>query len=183
MKAWQTEPLYVDPEFASLTDVQPMLEKIRAAKVPVYVAVLPTGEWFLEKGDTGLLAGWLATANDKPGVYIVMEGSTTHGVEHEIAASAPGQSWAEDSDQPMSSQLGDYLDDVRADDRYDAEPARTTPYKPRAEPEPEPERFTPGKAIGNGLGGGMLGLVGGAILAGVVLAAAALVGGRRGGRS
>lgn len=181
VRAWQTQPLYVDPDFASLADVQPMLEQIRSAKVPVYVAVVPTGEWFLENGDTELLAGWLAATNKKPGIYIVMDRYTTHGVEHEIAAYASGQSWAKDSDQTMSSQLADYLADVRVDDRYDPKPARTTPYKPRPVRESEPERFTVGKAIGNGLGGGLLGLTGGVILAGMVLGASALVG--RGGRS
>lgn len=179
VRAWKIQPVYVDPEFASLADVQPMLEQIRSAKVPVYVAVVPTGEWFLEKDDPELLAGWLANANDKPGIYLVMDGYSTRGAEHRIAAYAPGSSWAKDPDQTMSSRLADYLADVRVDDRYDAKPARTTPYVPGPEPERKPERFTVGKAIGNGLGGAALGLTGGAILAGVVLGAAALVGGRR----
>ena len=126
-----------------------------------------------------MLAGWLANANDKPGIYLVMDGYSTRGAEHRIAAYAPGSSWAKDPDQTMSSRLADYLADVRVDDRYDAKPARTTPYVPGPEPERKPERFTVGKAIGNGLGGAALGLTGGAILAGVVLGAAALVGGRR----
>nr|WP_202886050.1 hypothetical protein [Kribbella sandramycini] len=181
VQAWKTEPLYVDPEFAAVADVQPMLEVIRGAKVPVYVAVAPTGEWFAEKGDAALLAGWLAHANAKPGLYVVMDRNITSGVEHELAAYAPGRAWARDSDQALSAQLSEYLADVRVGDRYDAEPARTTPYKREPRPEPEPERFTIGKAIGNGVGGGVLGLLGGALLAGVVVAVAALTG--RGGKS
>jgi predicted lipid-binding transport protein (Tim44 family) len=76
-----------------------------------------------------------------------------------------------------------YLDDVKVGDRYEAEPARTTPLPPREDRPSEPERFTVGKAIGNGVGGALIGLLGGALLAGVVLGVAALVARRVGGRS
>jgi hypothetical protein len=144
----------------------------------VYVAVVPTGEWFQEKDDPALLAGWLAAAHQKPGLYVVMDGDTTYGVEHEIAAWAPESSWAE-SKQPMAGQLAAYLDDVVANEQYEAEPARTEPTPP--EPETSAPEFTVGQAIRNGFGGGVLGLLGGALLAGVVLGVAALVARRRGG--
>ena len=45
-----------------------MLAAIRSSTgCPMFVAVVPTGEWFQEKGDAMLLAGWLAAANNKPG--------------------------------------------------------------------------------------------------------------------
>ncbi|MFK4083056.1 hypothetical protein ACI2LF_03040 [Kribbella sp. NPDC020789] len=183
VRAWATEPLYVDPEFAAIADEEPMLTAIRAAKVPTFVAVVPTGEWFQEKGDADLLAGWLAAANGKPGLYVVMDGSTTHAVEHQLAASAAGRTWAKDLKQPLSSQLSDYLAEVRVGDRYTAKPARTTPYRPEPRPPVEPERFTVGKAIGVGFAGGLVGMIGGGLLAGVVVAVAAVVSGGRGGKS
>lgn len=183
VRAWATEPLYVDPEFSGAADKDPMLAAIRASKVPTFVAVVPTGKWFQEKGDTDLLAGWLAVANGKPGLYIVMEGTTMHAVEHQLAASAVGRTWARDSKQPLSGQLSDYLAEVRVGDQYKPKPARITPYQPKPRPEVEPERFTVGKAIGNGIGGGLLGLLGGGLLAGVVIAVAAVVSGGRGGKS
>jgi hypothetical protein len=181
--AWATQPLYVDPDFGSLVDATQsaeMLREIERAPVPVYVAVVPTGEWFREKGDTALLAGWLAASHRSPGLYLVMDGYTTYGVEHEIEAWAPSSSYGE-ARQSMSGQLADYLKDVKADDRYDAKPARTEPTQPYPESPSEPERFTVGKAIGNGVGGGVIGLLGGAVLAGIVVAVAASVGRRRGG--
>lgn len=182
IEVWATTPLYVDPDYTSLADNDPVLAEIRSAPVAVYVAVVPTGTWFQEKGDPELLAGWLANANAKPGVYVVMDGDSVHGVAHQIHANAAGRTWAS-SEQPMSSQLSDFLDGLKLDDRYDAEPARTTPRPPRPDVEPEPERFTTSDAIRSGLGGGMLGMLGGALLAGVVLGVAALVAPRRGGRS
>ncbi|MFF1818627.1 hypothetical protein ACFVWG_15095 [Kribbella sp. NPDC058245] len=179
-KAWVSTPLYVDPDYSA--DTEQMLQVIRSAPVPVYVAVVPTGTWFQEKGDTALLAGWLAQANGKPGVYVVMDENTTYGVAHELHAYA-SQSAYSTGKQPMSGQLSDYLDTVKVNDRYDAEPARTTPLPPKAPYRSEPDRFTVGDALGSGFGAGVLGLLGGAILAGVVLGVAALVAPRRGGRS
>ncbi|MFI6680520.1 hypothetical protein [Kribbella sp. NPDC050470] len=181
--AWATQPLYVDQDFASVVDASQsaeLLRAIEAAPVPVYVAVVPTGEWFEEEGDTELLAGRLAAAHGKPGLYVVMDSNTTHGVEHEIAAWAPSSDYAK-AKQSMGSQLSDYLADVKKDDRYEARPARTQPLPPRPETTSEPERFTVGAAIGNGIGGVVLGLMGGALLAGVVLAIAATVARRPGG--
>ncbi|MFG1816431.1 hypothetical protein ACGFIF_21930 [Kribbella sp. NPDC049174] len=181
--AWATQPLYVDPDYTSLVDAPQsaeLLREIEAAPVPVFVAVVPTGEWFQEEGDTELLAGWLAASNDKPGLYVVMDGNTTYGVEHEIAAWVPSSSYAK-ARQSMSGQLGDYLEDLKTDERYDPKPARTEPTQPYPESPSEPERFTVGKAIGNGIGGGVVGMLGGALLAGIVLAVAAGVGRRRGG--
>ncbi|WP_433163510.1 hypothetical protein [Kribbella sp. CA-247076] len=181
--AWSSRPLYVDPDYTSLVDETQTAEMLRAmssVQVPVYVAVVPTGDWFPEEGDTALLAGRLAAANGKPGVYVVMDGSTTYGVEHEVKVYAPSSSYAE-AKQSMGSQLTDYLADVKVDDRYEAKPARTEPLPPRPESTSEPDRFTTRDAIGNGLGGGVLGLMGGALLAGVVLAVAAMVARRSGG--
>jgi hypothetical protein len=181
--AWARQPLYVDPDYASLVDTTQAAELLRvieAAPVPVYVAVVPTGDWFQEEGDTALLAGWLAASNGKPGLYVVMNGDTTYGVEHEIAARAPASDYAE-AKQPMAGQLADYLEDVHADDRYEAKPARTEPTPPDPETTSAPDRFTVRDAIGNGVGGGILGLIGGALLAGVVLGVAALVARRHGG--
>jgi hypothetical protein len=169
--AWQTQPLYVDPDHASRVDTTELLRTIEGAPVPVYVAVVPTGEWFPEKGDTALLGGWLAAANDKPGLYVVMDGDRTYGVEHEIAARGPGYTWA-NAKETMSSQLAEYLGELEVADRYTKKPARTEPLPPRPERTYPPERFTVGKAIGNGLGGAALGLMGGALLAGVVLVVA-----------
>jgi hypothetical protein len=181
--AWATQPLYVDPDYASVVDATQsaeLLREIEGAPVPVFVAVVPTGEWFLEEGDTALLAGRLAASNGKPGLYLVMDGNTTYGVEHEIAAWAPSSSYAK-ARQSMSGQLSDYLDDLKVDDRYDPKPARTEPTQPYPESPSEPERFTVGKAIGNGVGGGVIGLLGGALLAGIVVAVAASVSRRSGG--
>lgn len=181
--AWATQPLYVDPDYASLVDAEQtaeLLREIEAAPVPVYVAVIPTGEWFPEKGDTALLAGWLAAAHQKPGLYVVMDGDMTYGVEHNIAAWTIDRMLAE-AREPMSSQLSAFLGKVKVGDKYSAKPARTEPYPPRQEPTYPEERFTLGKAIGNGAGGAVLGLMGGSLLAGVVLGVAALVARRRGG--
>jgi hypothetical protein len=179
--AWARQPLYVDPDYTSVVDASQLLGEIGSAPVPVYVAVVPTGDWFPEQGDTELLAGRLAAANGKPGLYVVMDGDATYGVEHEIAAWAPVSSWAE-AKQSMSSQLAEYLDKVEPDDeRYDPRPARTEPTPPRTETSSPEERFTVGMAIRNGLGGGVLGLVVGASLAALVLGVAALVARRRGG--
>jgi len=180
--AWSTGPLYVDPDFASIVDEAPLLQAIATAKVRVYVAVVPTGKWFPEQGDTALLAGWLAAGNHQPGLYVVMDGDTTYGVAHEIAARAASSTWAEPK-QAMSGQLSDYLGELRVGDRYQPEPARTEPLPPEPERTYPKERFTVGKAIGNGAGGGVLGLLGGALLAGLVLGVAAIVAGRREGRS
>ncbi|MFI5729735.1 hypothetical protein ACIA49_06390 [Kribbella sp. NPDC051587] len=181
-KAWASSPLSVDPDYASVADTEAMLGEIRSAPVPVYVAVVPTGTWFQEKGDTALLAGWLAQANGKPGVYVVMDENTTYGVAHELHAYVSRSTYSTGK-QPMSGQLSDYLDTVKVNDRYDAEPARTTPLPPETPYRSEPDRFTVGDALRNGFGAGVLGLMGGAILAGVVLGVAALVAPKRGGRS
>ena len=178
--AWKSGPLSVDPDF--VVDSNQMLQVIEAAPVPVDVAVVPTGRWFQEQGDTTLLAGWLAASNGKPGVYVVMDGDTSYGVAHEIAAYAPDSTLA-DPDQPMSSQLADYLGEVKVSDRYDARPARTEPDPPIPASSYPEERFTVWKAIGSGAGGGVLGLLGGALLAGIVLGVAAIVAGRREGNT
>jgi hypothetical protein len=181
--AWATQPLYVDPDYTSLVDATQsaeLLRKIEDAPVPVFVAVVPTGEWFREQDDKALLAGWLAAANAKPGLYLVMDGNTTYGVEHEIAAWGPSYTYAQ-AKQSLSGQVADYLAEVKVDDRYKAKPARTEPTTPDPESASEPERFTVGKAIGNGVGGSVLGLLGGALLAGIVVAIAASVGRRHGG--
>lgn len=178
--AWATEPLYVDPDYASIVESAELRREIAAAPVPVYVAVVPTGAWFQEEGDAALLAGWLAAANGKPGLYVVMNGDTTYGIEHEIKAWAPDSTWAE-ARQSMTDQLAEYLDEVKADDRYEAKPARTSPTPVMPETSSSDERFTVGKAIGNGVGGAVLGLVCGSSLAGLVLGVAKWAARRRGG--
>jgi hypothetical protein len=178
--AWAKHGLYVDPDFTSIADGNEMLRVISAAKMPVFVAVVPTGEWFPEEGDASLLAGRLAAANGKPGVYVVMDGDTTYGVAHELAAYAPDSTWRE-KDETLSAQLSDYLGNVRLDARYSPEPARTSPEPTEPEPTYPDEKFTVGKAIGNGLGGGVLGMIGGGILAGIVLIVAAVAARRRKG--
>jgi hypothetical protein len=127
-----------------------------------------------------MLAGWLATANGKPGLYLVIEDYGITGVEHLLRAYGPDHTYG-DSDEKPARRLATYLDAVKVSDRYDADPARTTPLPPREEREYPPERFTVGKAIGNGVGGGVIGLMCGALLAGLVLGLAAQVA-RRGGR-
>lgn len=176
VETWQYKPLYVDPQYSSLVGSQEaqVIHRLRAFGVPVYVAAMPTGTWFQEKGDTELLAGWLAAANGKPGIYLVMDDSNTTGVAHEVHVWGPRSTWAE-ADESLDDQLATYLDSVKVDDMYEAEPARTDPLPPIPERTSSRERFTVGKAIGNGVGGGVLGLVGGAILAGLVLGVAALV--------
>jgi hypothetical protein len=182
--AWAHNGLYVDPDFASVADSNELLSVIKAAKVPVYVAVVPTGHWFPEAGDEPLLAGRLAAANGKPGLYVVMDGYTVWGAVHELRADAPGTSYSTDLHAPLSKQLGEYLDRLRVDDRYEPEPARTTPYPPD-DPDPSypDEKFTLGKAIGNGLGAGVLGLLGGLVLGLIVLGIALGVARQRKGRS
>jgi hypothetical protein len=180
--AWAKQRLYVDPDFSSVADSNEIARVIAGSKVPVYVAVVPTGEWFPERGDEALLAGRLAVANGKPGVYVVMDGYSTFGVAHEFAAYAPDSNWPA-KEEPLSGQLAEYLAEVKVDDRYPAEAARTTPYPERPESSYPEERFTVGKAIGNGLGGGALGLIGGGILGGIVLGVAAMVARRREGRA
>ncbi|MGC4937126.1 hypothetical protein [Kribbella sp. DT2] len=182
---WKEQPVYVDPQYAEevgAAQVEKMLARIATAPVPVYVAVVPTGSWFQEKGDTALLAGWMAVANGKPGMYLVVDDSITYGVDHLIKASGPGRVYGKSAKDP-AAQLSEYLDGIRTSDRYEAEPARTTPLPPREDRTYPPEKFTVGKAISNGLGGAMLGLMGGALLAGLVLGMAALVARRGGGRS
>lgn len=181
--AWTTTTVYVDPQYTSLVgdQVQPMVERIQKAELPVFVAVLPTGTWFQEKGDTELLAGWLATANGKPGIYLVMDGNTTYGAEHLVRTDDPGHTYST-SKESMAQQLSEYLDAVRVRDRWEPSAARTEPLPPREKPTYTPERFTTGDAIGNGVGGLFLGLFGGALLAVCVLGLAALVAPRGGGR-
>ncbi|GAB3828225.1 hypothetical protein [Kribbella italica] len=183
--AWKDQPVYVDPQYAEEVDaaqVEKMVARIATSPVPVFVAVVPSGAWFQEKGDEALLAGWMAAANGKPGMYLVIGDSVTTGVDHLVKASGPGRVYGTSAKDP-SAQVIEYVDKIRLSERYEAEPARTTPLPPREERRSEPERFTVGKAIGNGLGGAMLGLMGGAVLAGVVLGVAALVARRGGGRS
>jgi hypothetical protein len=164
-------------------DTKGVVERLASAKVPVYVALVPTGTWFQEKGDTVRLAGWLAVSNGKPGLYLVVDDYTVIGAAHLIGARAFGSTYAT-KDESVAGQIGDYLDGVRFSDRYD-EPARTTalPPKPERSYEGDDDRFTVKSAIGNSLGGLTLGLLGGALLAVPVLGLAALVAHRRGGRS
>ncbi len=183
--AWKEQPVYVDPQYAEEVDtaqVEAIRARIATAPVPIFVAVLPTGAWFQEKGDTALLAGWLAAANGKPGMYLVVDDSITFGVDHLVKASGPGRVYGSSS-KDAAGQINEYVDGIRLSDRYEAEPARTTVRPPREARDPEPEPFTAGKAISNGLGGVMLGLLGGSMLAGLVLGMAALVARRGGGRS
>ncbi|GAB2557923.1 hypothetical protein [Kribbella endophytica] len=183
--AWKDQPVYVDPQYSEEVDaaqVEKMVARIATSPVPVFVAVVPAGAWYQEKGDTALLAGWLAAANGKPGMYLVIDDSITTGVDHLVKAGGPGKVYGTSAKDP-SAQISEYVDKIRLSDRYDAEPARTTPLPPREDRHSEPEPFTVGKAIGNGLGGATLGLLGGSMLAGVVLGVAALVARRGGGRS
>ncbi|NEA36107.1 hypothetical protein [Streptomyces sp. SID13031] len=179
--AWKSTPLYVDPQYGSM-DTKGVVERLASAEVPVYVAVLPTGAWFQEKGDTVRLAGWLAVSNGKPGLYLVVDDSTVIGATHLIAASSPGTTYAA-RDESLAGQVGDYLDATTVNDRYEKKPARTAARPPTSEPSYERDnRFTAKSAIGNSLGGLTLGLLGGAILATPVLGLAALIAHRRGGR-
>ena len=182
--AWKNGPVYVDPQYTLLVgdQVQPLIERIRQAELPVYVAVLPSGTWFQEKGDTELLAGWLANANGKPGIYLVMDGDSTYGAEHLVRADGIGHTYSTARDETLTQQLSEYLEAVRVRDRYEPKAARTEPNPPREERTYPREPFTVGKAIGNGIGGLMLGLMGGGLLAGCVLGLAALVARRGGGR-
>jgi hypothetical protein len=173
-KAWATHGLYVDPDFVSIADGNEMLRAIGRAKVPVFVAVVPTGHWFPEQGDPNLLAGRLAAANGKPGVYVVMDGFSSYGAVNQLAAYAPDTTYST-KDEQLSAQLADYLAEVKLDDDYPAEAARTEPLPTEPESTEPEERFTVRKAIGNGAGGGLVGLIGGFILGGIVLIVAALV--------
>jgi hypothetical protein len=179
--AWAQQNLYVDPDFTSVADRNETLQVISNAKVPVFVAVVPTGDWFPEQGDTTLLAGRLAAANGKPGVYVVMDGDRSYGVAHQIAAYAPDWTYA-DGEQALSSQLSEYLDGLR-ERRSTPTPARTEPLPPEPEDSAPVEKFTAGKAIGNGLAGAVLGLMGGGLLGGIVLIVAAFARPRRKGRT
>ncbi|MFD7152994.1 hypothetical protein ACFV9C_00260 [Kribbella sp. NPDC059898] len=174
--AWATKPLYVDPDYTSMADQDEMVKVATGTSVPVYVAVVPTGEWFPERGDTELLAGRLAAANHKPGVYVVMDGDRSYGVANEIAAYAPDWTYGT-GNQSMSSQLKDYLDGIKQYKSSTPEPARTTPT-PTPTPEPSSssseDKFTVGKALANGGGGTVLGMMGGGLLGGIVLIAAAI---------
>lgn len=182
--AWKNQPVYVDPQHTLLVgdQVQPMIERIRQAEVPVYLAVLPSGTWFREKGDTELLAGWLANANGKPGIYLLMDGDMTYGAKHLVRAYAPRSAYGDFRRESLTQQLSKYLDAVRVGDAYKPSAARTEPLPPRPEPTYTREQFTTGKAIRNGLGGLAFGLFGGAFVAGCVLGLAALVARRGGGR-
>ena len=178
--AWAHEPLYVDPDFASIADSNEMLRVIAAVKVPVFVAVVPTGEWFPEKGDTALLAGRMAAANGKPGIYVVTDGDRTYGVANQVAAYAPSWTYP-DGQESLSQQLREYLDGVEQTKYSTPEPARTTPT-PTPGPDPSysgDDKFTVGKAIGNGLGGTAVGMIGGGVLGGIVLIVAAIATPRR----
>ena len=183
---WKTNPVYVDPLFAG-TDaytaevLRQVAGRIAEAPVPVYVAALPAGLWFPEKDDDVLLAGWLAAANGKPGIYILLGGQTTSGTAQLVHARTPGTTYARTSRPTAADEVAAFLDGVKVDDRYEARVARTEPLPVEPEPTYEPDRFTLGNAISNGLGGLTLGLLGGGILALPVLGLAALVARRRGG--
>ncbi|WBQ05753.1 hypothetical protein [Kribbella sp. CA-293567] len=181
--AWKSQPLYVDPQYASVVGDQgpSMIERIRQSNLPVFVAVLPTGSWFQERGDIEMLAGWLAHANGKPGIYLVMDGDRTFGAEHLVRAYGPSYTYSA-RDESMSQQLSVFLDRIRERDGYEPKAARTQPLPPPEERVRPRERFTAGKAIGNGAGGLIIGLMGGALLAGCVLGLAAVVARRGGGR-
>jgi hypothetical protein len=180
--AWAQEGLYVDPDFASVADRNETLQVISNAKVPVFVAVVPFGEWFPEKGDTTLLAGRLAAANGKPGVYVVMDGDRSYGVAHQLGVYAPTWTYA-DGKEPLSQQLSKYLDGVEESKYSTPKPARTESLPPEPERTYPEEKFTVGKAIANGLGGTVLGVMGGGLLGGIVLIVAALARPRRKGRA
>ncbi|MFF0265774.1 hypothetical protein [Kribbella sp. NPDC004536] len=176
--AWARGPLYVDPDFVSIADSNEMVRVIAAVKVPVFVAVVPTGEWFPEKGDTELLAGRLAAANGKPGVYVVMDGDRTYGVANQVAAYAPDWTYP-DGEESLSRQLREYLDGVGPTKYGTPEPPRTTPTPAPESSSSGDDRFTAGKAIGNGLGGTAVGMIGGGVLGGIVLIVAAVATPRR----
>ena len=179
---WSQQNLYVDPDFTSIADRNETLQVISNAKVPVFVAVVPTGEWFPEKGDTTLLAGRLAAANRNPGVYVVMDGDRSYGVAHQLGVYAPSWTYA-DGDEALSKQLSEYLEGLRESTYSTPKPARTAPLPPEPEYSSPVEKFTVGKAIGNGVGGTILGLLGGGLLGGIVLIVAALARPRRKGRA
>jgi hypothetical protein len=182
--AWKSQPLYVDPQYLSVVgdQSQSMIDRIRQSALPVFVAVIPSGAWFQEKGDTEMLAGWLAAANGKPGIYLVMDGGSTFGAEHLVRAYGPTHTYADSRKHSMTEQLSAYLERIRERDGYEPKAARTEPLPPREERTYPQERFTAGKAIGNGVGGLLLGLLGGALVAGCVLGLAAMVARRGGGR-
>lgn len=179
---WTKDHLYVDPDFVSVADQDETLRVISGAKVPVFVAVVPTGEWFPEQGDTVLLAGRLAAANGKPGVYVVMDGDQSYGVAHLIAARVPSWTYA-DGEEPLSKQLTEFLDGVEESTYSTPRPARTAPLPPEPEHTYPEEKFTVGKAIRNGVGGTVLGLMGGGIVGGFVLIVAAMARPRAKGRA
>jgi hypothetical protein len=176
--AWATQPLYVDPDYSSIADRSATLQVISGARVPVFVAVVPFGEWFPEKGDVTMLAGRMAVANGKPGLYVVMDGDRSYGVAHQLGVYAPSWTYA-DGKESLSGQLSKYLDGVRMSKYSTPKPARTVPLPPEPERTYPSEKFTVGKAIGNGLGGAALGLMGGGILGGFVLIVAAVTRPRR----
>ncbi|MFG1907383.1 hypothetical protein [Kribbella sp. NPDC048928] len=177
--AWAHEPLYVDPDFSTVVDRSETLQVISGQQVPVFVAVVPTGEWFPEKGDAELLAGRLAAANGKPGVYVVTDGDRTYGVANQLAVYAPSWTYGT-GDDSVSKQLAAYLDGVEQTKHSTPEPARTTPTPPPGPPREYPEeKFTVGSAIGNGVAGSVVGLIGGGFLGGIVLIVAAIATPRR----
>jgi hypothetical protein len=184
---WKTNPVYVDPLIAGsdgfgAEPLRQLAERISKAPVPVYVAALPTGRWFPEKDDAVRLAGWLAVANGKPGLYLVLDGYSTSGAAHLVAVRGPDTTYATSSKATAADEVATYLDAVRVSDRYEPSAARTTPLPEEPEPTYEPDPpFTARTAITNGLGGFTIGLLGGAILALPVLGVAALVARRRGG--
>jgi len=181
--AWKSQPVYVDPQYSVLVgdEVKSMIERIRQAEVPVYVAVVPGGDWFQEKGDTEMLAGWFAHANGKPGVYLVMNGDTTYGAEHLIRGYGPTYTYGS-REESMTQQLSTYLNRVRLSDDEEPVAARVEPLPSRPVRTATPEPFSIGKAIGSGAGGVVIGLFGGGFLAGCVLGVAALVARRGGGQ-
>ncbi|NIK55758.1 hypothetical protein [Kribbella shirazensis] len=181
---WAERPLYVDPDFISVTDSAETLRVISGAEFPVFVAVVPSGEWFPEKGDTELLAGRMAAANGKPGVYVVMDGTRTEGVAHQLDVSTPSWTYGE-HDQPLSKQLTEFLDGVEKSRYSTPEPARTEPLPPEPEDSSprKPEKFTVGTAIGHGLGGVFIGLICGAFLGVIALVVAAQARAQKEGRA
>ncbi|WP_328990023.1 hypothetical protein OG394_27660 [Kribbella sp. NBC_01245] len=180
VKAWQTSPLYVAPLNEGAIPEEraaALIARMRAMPVAVYAAVIPSGEYFPEGGDTARLAGWLAAANGKPGVYVVV-GDDATGVAHLVTADAPSRSWQTKEYTP-AGELESYLDQIDTNAGETPRPARTKAYPSSPEPPYEPEEFTVGAALANGFGGLALGAIGGVILAGLLLAIAAFWGGRR----
>ncbi|MFC0624761.1 hypothetical protein [Kribbella deserti] len=166
VKAWKTSPLYIDPinEGAIPTDQKAaLIAEMRAMPVPVFAAVIPNGEFFPEGEDTLRLAGWLATVNGKPGIYVVVD-SSARGVAHLVSANAPSRAWGAKEYTP-GAQLAGYLKEIEPDAGRTPRPARTKAMPSYRDSAPRPpEKFTVGAALGNGFGGLMIGVILGSIV-------------------